>query len=83
MRAAQWHLTHAEQNADGEIVLALAPPELPNVSLGLMLTMRIGRALEQALTTVNLGAETVRFTQALHTYFTVADSIRVTVTGLG
>lgn len=82
VRTMQWSLTHAQQNPDGEIVLALAPPEVPGVSMGLMLTMRIGRALEQALTTVNLGAEKVRFTQALHTYFKVGDSSRVTVTGL-
>ncbi len=82
VRTMQWQLTHAQQNPDGDIVLALAPPEVPGVTMGLMLTMRIGRALEQALTTVNLGAETVRFTQALHTYFKVADSRRVTVTGL-
>lgn len=82
VRTMQWSVTHAQQNPDGEIVLALAPPELPEVTMGLMLTMRIGRALEQALTTVNLGAETVRFTQAFHTYFKVGDASRVTVTGL-
>ena len=82
VRSISWQLTHAEQNADGEIVLALAPPALPDVPMSLLLTMRIGRALEQALTTVNLGAETVRFTQALHTYFKVSDARQVRVTGL-
>ena len=81
-RTLQWQVTHAQQNPDGEIVLAMAPPAMQGVSMNLMLTMRIGRALEQALTTVNFGAETVRFTQALHTYFKVADSTRVSVTGL-
>lgn len=82
VRTLQWQVTHAQQNPDGEIVLALAPPEVAEVPMNLMLTMRIGRALEQALTTVNLSQETVRFTQALHTYFRVADSSRVFVTGL-
>ena len=81
-RTLQWQVTHAQQNPDGGIVLAMAPPAVPGVSMNLMLTMRIGRALEQALTTVNFGAETVRFTQALHTYFKVADSSRISVTGL-
>ena len=82
VRTMQWQVTHAQQNPDGEIVLALAPPLVPDVPMNLMLTMRIGRALEQALTTVNLSAETVRFTQALHTYFRVADADRGHVTGL-
>ena len=85
VRTMQWQVTHAQQNADGEIVLAMAPPEVPTldaVPMNLMLTMRIGRALEQALTTVNMSPETVRFTQALHTYFRVADASRVHVTGL-
>lgn len=82
VRTLQWQVTHAQQNADGEIVLALSPPEVDDVPLTLLLTMRIGRALEQALTTVNLGRETVRFTQALHTYFRVADAERVAVSGL-
>jgi glucose-6-phosphate 1-epimerase len=82
VRTLQWQVTHAQQNPDGEIVLALAPPQVPEVSLQLMLTMRVGRALEQALTTVNMGQETVRFTQALHTYFRVADADQVFVTGL-
>ena len=82
VRTKQWQVTHAEATADGEIVLALAGPDVPEVPMNVMLTMRIGRALEQALTTVNLSKETVRFTQALHTYFRVADADRVHVTGL-
>ena len=82
VRTMQWQVTHAERNPDGEIVIALAAPEVPEVPMNVILTMRIGRALEQALTTVNLSKETVRFTQALHTYFRVADADRVRVTGL-
>ena len=81
-RTVQWQVTHAQQNADGEIVLAMSPPEFAEVPMNLMLTMRIGRALEQALTTVNLSQQTVRFTQALHTYFRVGDAERIRVTGL-
>ena len=43
-RTAQWQVTHAQQNPDGEIVLAMAPPEFAEVPMNLMLTMRIGRA---------------------------------------
>jgi glucose-6-phosphate 1-epimerase len=82
VRSKQWQLTHAEQTAEGEIVLALAAPEHEDVPMSLMLTMRIGRALEQALTTVNLSRENVRFTQAFHTYFKVGDARRVTIRGL-
>ena len=82
VRTLQWQVTHAEQTANGEIVLALSAPEVPEVPMNVILTMRIGRALEQALTTVNLSKETVRFTQALHTYFRVADANHVHVTGL-
>ena len=82
VRTKQWQVTHAEREPNGEIVLALAGPEVPEVPMNVMLTMRIGRALEQALTTVNLSKETVRFTQALHTYLRVADADRVQVTGL-
>ncbi len=82
VRTLPWQVTHAQQNTDGEIVLALAPPEVDGVPMTLMLTMRIGRELAQALTTVNLSLESVRFSQALHTYFKVADANRVSVTGL-
>ena len=82
VRTMQWQVTHAERTNDGEIVLALSAPEVPEVPMNVILTMRIGRALEQALTTVNLSKETVRFTQALHTYFRVADAERVHVIGL-
>jgi glucose-6-phosphate 1-epimerase len=82
VRTKQWQLTHAEQNASGEIVLALAAPKHDDVPMNLMHTMRIGRALEQALTTVNMSRETVRFTQAFHTYFKVGDALRVSVSGL-
>jgi glucose-6-phosphate 1-epimerase len=82
VRNRQWQITHAEQNADGEIALALAAPEIDDVPMSLIHTMRIGRALEQALTTVNLSRETVRFTQAFHTYFKVGDAMRVSVSGL-
>jgi glucose-6-phosphate 1-epimerase len=82
VRTKQWQLTHAEQNEAGEIVLALAAPEHDDVPMNLMHTMRVGRALEQALTTINMSRETVRFTQAFHTYFKVGDATRITVLGL-
>ena len=82
VRRRQWRLTHAEETEDGEIVLALSAPEVDSVPMTLMHTMRIGRALEHALTTINLSEDTVRFTQALHTYFKVGDAMKVSVSGL-
>lgn len=82
VRARQWQLTHAEQSDEGEWVIALAAPEIDDVPMNLMHTMRIGRSLDQALTTVNLSQETVRFTQAFHTYFKVGDAMRVSVAEL-
>jgi glucose-6-phosphate 1-epimerase len=82
VRNRQWKLTHAEQNEEGEWVVALAAPEVDGVPMNLMHTMRIGRSLDQALTTVNMSQETVGFTQAFHTYFKVGDAMRVSVSEL-
>jgi len=82
VRTMQWRLNHAERSAEGDITLALMPPEVPDVPMSVMLTMRIGATLEQALTTVNLSRDRVRFTQALHTYFHVGDARTISVDGV-
>jgi glucose-6-phosphate 1-epimerase len=46
------------------------------------MSVRIGQALEQSLTTHNRSSRPQRYTQALHTYFAVADAAQVRVTGL-
>jgi glucose-6-phosphate 1-epimerase len=42
----------------------------------------MGETLDLSLTTQNTGAESLRLTQALHTYFNVSDVSAVTVSGL-
>jgi len=81
VRTLAWRLIE-ERREDDAITLQLAPPALPDSPLSLSMTLRIGRALEQTLTTRNEGADALAFTQALHTYFKVADALQVHATGL-
>jgi len=82
VRTLPWQLLDARQEADGTIVLQLAPPVLENLALRLRMTLRIGRTLEQTLETENTGAVPVRFTQALHNYFHVGDALQVSAEGV-
>jgi len=62
--------------------MALAAPPLAGIALDLVLTLSIGSALGMALTTVNVGADRVRFTQAFHTYLRVSDVRQCLIEGL-
>jgi glucose-6-phosphate 1-epimerase len=81
-RTSVWRLADAQCDEDGTMTLWFALPNETGAALDLSMTVRIGRALEQLLTTHNRSAEPQRFTQALHTYFAVADAAQVRVTGL-
>lgn len=81
-RTSGWRLTGAQRDEDGTMALQFALPNETDDALELSMSIRIGRALEQSLTTHNRGAKSQRFTQALHTYFAVADATQVRVTGL-
>lgn len=81
-RISMWRLTEAQQDEDGSARLRLALPAETGAALELEMTLHIGRTLVQSLTTHNRGAEPQRFTQALHTYFRVADASQVRVQGL-
>ncbi|WP_313344919.1 lytic murein transglycosylase [Stenotrophomonas sp.] len=82
VRNVPWTLQSAQREADGTVVLTLAPPTLENLDLRLSMQVRIGHTLEQRLTTENTGRQPVTFTQALHNYFRVSDAMQVTVSGL-
>ena len=82
VRNVPWTLQQARREADGTMVLSLAPPVLENLDLRLRMELRIGRTLEQRLITENTGRQTVAFTQALHNYFHVSDAMQVSVQGL-
>lgn len=81
-RNTEWMLTDSSIDSEGVATIELALPEHASTSLRLAQTLHIGHELRQSLTTRNTGAETVAFTQALHTYFHVGDAERVQVSGL-
>lgn len=81
-RNTEWMLTDSSIDSEGIATIELALPEHASTPLRLAQTLRIGHELRQSLTTRNTGAETVAFTQALHTYFHVGDAERVQVSGL-
>jgi glucose-6-phosphate 1-epimerase len=81
-RNTQWTLTDSNIDSEGAATIELALPERADTPLRLKQTLHIGHELRQSLTTRNTGAETVVFTQALHTYFHVGDAERVRVHGL-
>lgn len=82
VRTTAWSVHEARREADGTVVLKLAPPTLAGLPLRLTMTLRIGRTLSQTLATENVGDKPVVFTQALHNYFHVGDVRKVTVAGL-
>lgn len=81
-RTVAWELRDARREADGSVVLTLAPPVMENLDLRLLMVLRIGRTLEQELITENTGSQVQTFTQALHNYFNVSDALKVDVSGL-
>jgi glucose-6-phosphate 1-epimerase len=82
VRTLSWQLVAARREADGTLELELEPPPLQDLSLRLRMQLRIGRTLEQRLVTQNTSGQPVRFTEALHNYFRVADVEQVRIEGL-
>ncbi|MEE7548161.1 D-hexose-6-phosphate mutarotase [Xanthomonas sp. Kuri4-1] len=82
VRTVPWQLVESHREADGTVVLTLAPPRFDDLALRLRMTVRVGRQLEQELVTENAGGAPLRFTQALHNYFRVGDALQVGVHGL-
>jgi glucose-6-phosphate 1-epimerase len=81
-RISRWPLTEVKREADGSVVLKLALPLRDGVPLELQMSVHIGRELRQSIDTLHRGDAPYRLTQALHTYFRVADATQVTATGL-
>ena len=81
-RNAEWTLSDSRIDSEGAATIELTLPERAGTPLRLKQTLHIGRELQQSLTTRNTGAETVAFTQALHSYFHVGDAERVQASGL-
>lgn len=85
-RLAQWNLVSSEEKEDRTtIVLECLPTDATRVlwphDFRLLLSVTAGKSLELALTTENAGKETIRVSDALHTYFSIADARKVSVAG--
>ncbi len=87
-RRTDWHVQHTNQHANGstEICLALTPTEFTQSlwahDFVLQVTVILGAKLEIAMIWQNLSDTPMSVTNALHTYFAVADSTQVTIKGL-
>jgi glucose-6-phosphate 1-epimerase len=86
VRTAAWYVARSEAG-DGEVVLVLSyatggPGGIWPHTVDLTLEIRCGRQLTLSLETWNRGADRVRITQALHTYFRIGDIGAIEVEGL-
>jgi len=81
-RNTPWELEAAVLDAEGVAELQLSLPISEAVPMRLRQRWRLGSELSQELTSTHAGAETLRFTAALHTYFRVGDATRVRLDGL-
>lgn len=81
-RSTRWELSSSALQADGSVALELELPAHASTPLRLRQSLRLGRTLRQALHTHNSGAQPLRYTQALHSYFRVGDAARVGLHGL-
>ena len=88
-RIVEWSLERARLRPDGAVELSLAlDPNQASRSAGydafhLRFRVAVGAALEMELEVHNRSGAPLRFEEALHTYFAVADIRQVAVTGLG
>ncbi|WKE64611.1 D-hexose-6-phosphate mutarotase [Gallaecimonas kandeliae] len=86
-RSCEWQLDDVEDR-DGEVLIQLSLPmeAVPAAHwphpCELSLSLVLGKSARLALTTTNLGDQPFRLTQALHSYFPVADIKQVRVQGL-
>ncbi|MEG5266786.1 D-hexose-6-phosphate mutarotase [Pseudomonas sp. JDS28PS106] len=87
VRALNWELLGAGEDGDAllvELVLPEAEGQLPGWphNVALKLSIRLDQALNVSLVSFNASAETVTFSQALHTYFAVSDVRQIRIQGL-
>lgn len=81
-RTAQWQLDRAQLMPDGRVWMCLSPPQRLHPHLQVDQQLWLGTALEQVVTSHNVGDVPEPLTQALHTYLQVADVARVSVAGV-
>ncbi len=87
-RLQAWELVESAVLHDGSVAIELALPESPAVraaagpGVTARLRLRVGREVTLALTTSNAGPAAVTVSDALHTYFAVADARRTVLRGL-
>ena len=77
-RISMWNMEPVRDEADGSATVTMT---LEKNGLAAKMVINIGRALTLNLTTVNNGAEPVKLTEALHTYFNIADINQVQILG--
>jgi len=88
VRNRQWGLKSTEMLESGavKVVLQLEDDDSTRAlwpyAFELLLEITIGAQLQMALVTRNTGVEDFSITQALHTYFSIGDISKTTVTGL-
>lgn len=88
VRNRLWDLRRTETLAGGETLVELGLRDSSDTraiwphGFDLSLTVIVGRSLFLSLTTRNTGDSAFQLTQALHSYFAVADIAQVRVTGL-
>lgn len=81
-RTAPWQLQQVNELADGRVHLQLVPAADLYPDLQLEQQLCIGQQLEHRITSHNVGEAPVVLSQALHSYFRVADVSAVQVEGL-
>ncbi|BCO29659.1 hypothetical protein MIZ03_4583 [Rhodoferax lithotrophicus] len=88
VRTRLWHMRETSLDADGQVRLRLGISDdastraLWNHAFDLELIVTVGQTLTMALVTRNTGTQAFTLTDALHTYFGVADIAQTTVRGL-
>lgn len=88
VRNRMWNVLGTGMTAEGEARVMLGLTDTPEThavwphAFSLTLEITIGKSLSLKLATRNTGNESFTVTQALHTYFSVGDIERTSVTGL-
>ena len=81
-RTAAWQLDRVQLLEDGRMHLRLSPLASLHPGLAVEQQLWIGRHLEQAITSHNVGSQVEPLSQALHSYFQVADITAVRLLGV-
>ena len=88
MRNRMWSEWETRKNADGSTTVILGVESSPETlaiwphAFRLAMEITVGKTLQLALVTRNIGDAAFTITQAMHTYFAVGDIAQTTVTGL-